>query len=214
MPCGRSNKKSYSQRQLYKKSASCISIHVCVPQCVQKRVLPAIYAQRSHLDPLDPVNPAPRGGLTGSKSEGSGSGFDQSKGCESSGSGGSGSRSYQTNMPYVDSTTSTKPIWDRTRNSRDRSENSEGLHSESTVILSNIKNVEFSNERLFCKSNIMRFHFVSSSIMISAMSSPVLLFPRTFVFDRPKTQRPNLPPQLSQKNQLMDHSQVKFYAYF
>ena len=94
-----SNKNSYSQRQLYKKSTSSISIHVCVPQCVQKRVLPAIYAQRSHLDPLDPVNPAPRGGLTGSKSEGSGSGFDQSKGCESSGSGGSGSRSYQTNMP-------------------------------------------------------------------------------------------------------------------
>ena len=67
--------------------------------CVQKRFLPAIYAQRAHLDPLDPVNPAPRGGLTGSKSEGSGSRFDQSKGCESSGSGGSGSRSYQSNMP-------------------------------------------------------------------------------------------------------------------
>ena len=44
----------------------------------KKRFVPAIYAQRSHLDPLNPVNPAPRGGLTGSKSEGSGSGFDNS----------------------------------------------------------------------------------------------------------------------------------------
>ena len=60
---------------------------VCVPQCVQKRFLPTIYAQRSHLDPLGPVNPAPRRGFIGSKSKGSGSGFNQSKGCESSGSG-------------------------------------------------------------------------------------------------------------------------------
>ena len=45
--------------------------------------------------PCSPI----RGGLTRSKSEGSGSGFDQSKGCKSSGSGGSGSRSYQSNMP-------------------------------------------------------------------------------------------------------------------
>ena len=111
LPCWRSNRmaltshlkgwKSYSSHTSYKKSANSISIHVCVPQCVQKWSSPAIYAQRSHSEPLDPANPAPRGGLTGSKSEGSISGFDQSKGCESSGSGGSGSRSYQSNMPSV-----------------------------------------------------------------------------------------------------------------
>ena len=63
-----------------KKSTGSISIHVCVSQCVQKWFLPAIYAQRSHLDPMDPGNPAPRGGLIGPKSEGSGSRFDKRKG--------------------------------------------------------------------------------------------------------------------------------------
>ena len=37
-----------------------------------------MYAQRSHLDPMDPVNLALGAGLLGSKFEGSGSGFDQS----------------------------------------------------------------------------------------------------------------------------------------
>ena len=51
-------------------------------------------------DSLNPVNPAPRGGLAGSDpSVGLQSGSDQSIGCESSGSGWSRSRFYQSNMP-------------------------------------------------------------------------------------------------------------------